>query len=316
MIYKNTLSIFAIYNILILDWLIASRGFESYLMLERSLSKNSISAYLADVDKLYSYIGKEEGKSVTQVTEDDIESFILFISEIGITARSQARILSGLKAFYKYLLLEEVVEVSPLELIEGPKIGKKLPIVLEQEEIDAMIAAIDLSHPQGHRNKAMIEVLYACGLRVSELIGLRLSNLYEDLGYLQVIGKNNKERVVPIADYSLKQVKYYTDHDRKAIDAKPGYEDYVFLNRRGRGLTRVMVFTIVKQLAKDAGITKNISPHTFRHSFATHLVEGGADLRAVQQMLGHESILTTELYTHLDTDYLRYTLDKFLPILN
>lgn len=301
---------------MILDWLVAKRGFESYLMLERSLSKNSIAAYLADVDKLHSYCGVEGGKSAIQVTEDDVESFIAFISEIGITARSQARILSGLKAFYKYLLLEDIVEVSPLELIEGPKIGKKLPVVLEQSEIDAMIGCIDLSHPQGHRNKAMIEVLYACGLRVSELIGLRLSNLYEDLGYLQVIGKNNKERVVPIADYSLKQVKYYTDHDRKAIDPKPGYEDYVFLNRRGKGLTRVMIFTIVKQLAKDAGIEKNISPHTFRHSFATHLVEGGADLRAVQQMLGHESILTTELYTHLDTDYLRYTLENFLPILN
>ncbi len=296
-----------------MDWLSATKGFESYLLLERSLSKHSIAAYLSDVNKLESFL-QDTGKSVDEVIQRDIELFLTFIHNIGITARSQARILSGLKAFYKYLILEDIVKVSPLELIEGPKIGKKLPVVLHQDEIDAMIAAIDLSQPLGHRNKAIIEILYACGLRVTELVNLRLNNVHDKLGYLQVIGKNNKERVIPIAEYSLEQLRLYTDHERKQIDVKPGFQDFVFLNRRGKSLSRVMVFNIVKGLAKAAGIEKSISPHTFRHSFATHLVEGGADLRAVQQMLGHESIITTELYTHMDTDFLRSTLENFLPI--
>jgi integrase/recombinase XerD len=296
-----------------LDWKSGIKGFEAYLMLERSMSKNSIKAYIADVEKLASYVSASTESRPDTLTKKEADQFLGFLHEVGIGARSQARILSGLKAFYKYLILENVVTKSPLELIEGPKLAKKLPIVLHQDEIDAMIATIDLSQPQGHRNKAIIEVLYACGLRVTELVNLKLSNFYDELGYVQVIGKNNKERVVPIAEYSIKVVRQYTDNDRKQLDIKDGYSDFVFLNRRGKSISRVMVFNIVKQLARDAGIDKNISPHTFRHSFATHLVEGGADLRAVQQMLGHESILTTELYTHLDTDYLRYTLENFLP---
>jgi len=298
-----------------LDWKSSISGFEAYLMLERSLSKNSITAYTADVEKLASYSNTQIDAGPLTVTQDHAEQFLGFLHEIGISARSQARILSGLKAYYKYLILEGIIKQSPLELIEGPRLGKKLPVVLHQDEIDAMIDTIDLSHPQGHRNKAIIEVLYACGLRVTELVTLKLSNFYDDLGYVQVIGKNNKERVIPIADYSINVVRQYTEHERKQIDVKPGHTDFVFLNRRGKALSRVMIFNIVKQLARDAGITKIVSPHTFRHSFATHLVEGGADLRAVQQMLGHESILTTELYTHLDTDFLRYTLEKFLPVL-
>jgi len=282
-------------------------------MLERSLSKNSIAAYTTDVEKLASYANSKIDAGPLTVTQEDAEQFLGFLHEIGISARSQARILSGLKAFYKYLILEGIIKQSPLELIEGPRLGKKLPIVLHKDEIDAMIDTIDLSHPQGHRNKAIIEVLYACGLRVTELITLKLSNFYDDLGYVQVIGKNNKERVIPIAEYSIDVVRQYTENERKQIDVKPDNTDFVFLNRRGKALSRVMIFNIVKQLAKDAGITKVVSPHTFRHSFATHLVEGGADLRAVQQMLGHESILTTELYTHLDTEYLRYTLEQYLP---
>lgn len=296
-----------------MDWKSAIKGFEAYLLLERSLSKNSILAYIADVEKLASYVSAHTETRPDMLTKKEADHFLGFLHEIGIGARSQARILSGLKAFYKYLLLENVVTQSPLELIEGPKLSKKLPVVLHQDEIDSMIATIDLSQPQGHRNKAIIEVLYACGLRVSELVNLKLSNFYDDLGYVQVIGKNNKERVVPIADYSIDVVRQYTENDRKQLDIKEGYSDFVFLNRRGRSLSRVMVFNIVKQVTRDAGIDKNISPHTFRHSFATHLVEGGADLRAVQQMLGHESILTTELYTHLDTDFLRYTLENYLP---
>ena len=298
-----------------MDWKSSISGFEAYLMLERSLSKNSIAAYTTDVEKLASYANTTIDASPLTVTQVDVEKFLGFLHEIGISARSQARILSGLKAFYKYLILEGIIKQSPLELIEGPRLGKKLPIVLHQDEIDAMIEMIDLSHPQGHRNKAIIEVLYACGLRVTELISLKLSNFYDELGYVQVIGKNNKERVIPIADYSINVVRQYTENERKQIEVKPGNTDFVFLNRRGKALSRVMIFNIVKQLAKDAGITKTVSPHTFRHSFATHLVEGGADLRAVQQMLGHESILTTELYTHLDTEYLRYTLEQYLPTL-
>lgn len=299
-----------------MDWKSSISGFEAYLMLERSLSKNSIVAYITDVEKLASYANGQGVAGPLTVTQQDAEQFLGFLHEIGISARSQARILSGLKAYYKYLILEGIIKQSPLELIEGPRLGKKLPIVLHHEEIDAMINTIDLSHPQGHRNKAIIEVLYACGLRVTELISLKLSNFYDELGYIQVIGKNNKERVIPIADYSISVVRQYTDNERKQIDIKPGNSDYVFLNRRGKALSRVMIFNIVKQLANDAGISKTVSPHTFRHSFATHLVEGGADLRAVQQMLGHESILTTELYTHLDTDYLRYTLEQYLPVLD
>ncbi len=299
-----------------MDWKSSISGFEAYLMLERSLSKNSIVAYITDVEKLASYANGQGVAGPLTVTQHDAEQFLGFLHEIGISARSQARILSGLKAYYKYLILEGIIKQSPLELIEGPRLGKKLPIVLHHEEIDAMINTIDLSHPQGHRNKAIIEVLYACGLRVTELISLKLSNFYDELGYIQVIGKNNKERVIPIADYSISVVRQYTDNERKQIDIKPGNSDYVFLNRRGKALSRVMIFNIVKQLANDAGISKTVSPHTFRHSFATHLVEGGADLRAVQQMLGHESILTTELYTHLDTDYLRYTLEQYLPVLD
>lgn len=298
-----------------MNWRSAITGFKSYILLERSMSANSISAYLADVEKLASFcINNLAIQNVHQVQHKDIESFLACIHDLGLNQRSQARILSGIRTFYKYLILEDIVINDPVELIESPKLPKKIPDVLTKEDIDKIIEAIDLSHPQGHRNKAIIETLYGCGLRATELTELKISNIFRDLSYLRVIGKNNKERLIPIAAYTLKQIDYYLDFDRKEGKIQEGYDDFVFLNRRGKKLTRVMIFTIVKNLVQKAGIQKTISPHTFRHSFATHLVESGADLRAVQEMLGHESILTTEIYTHLNTKFLRDTLYKYHPM--
>ncbi len=290
------------------------RGFQTHLKLERSLSENSIQAYLNDFDKLVQYFEIEAlDPSIQEITPEHLSGFIHWLYEMGVSARTQARVISGLKAFFKYLILEDLLKSSPAELIQGPKIGRKLPEVLSIAEIDDLIAAIDLSKPEGERNRAMLETLYSCGLRVSELCSLQASNVLEEEGFLLVVGKGNKERLVPIGQTALKYIRFYKKHYRNHLQIKKGAEDILFLNRRGNQLTRVMIFTIIKQLAQKAGLQKNISPHTFRHSFATHLVDGGADLRAVQEMLGHESITTTEIYTHLDRQYLHDAIIQFHP---
>jgi integrase/recombinase XerD len=282
------------------------RSFTTYLKLEKSLSPNSIEAYENDILKLFSFAKMLDLKiSVSNFELAHLQEFVRWLAELGMSARSQARIISGIKSFYKFLLLEKIIEKDPTELLELPKLGKKLPETLSYEEIERMIAQIDRSKAEGERNKAMLETLYSCGLRVSELVELRISHLYFNDSFIRVIGKGDKERLVPIGQQAIDQIELYLDQVRIHVNIQYGYEDYVFLNRRGKNLTRNMVFMIVKDLAARAGIHKNISPHTFRHSFATHLVEGGADLRAVQEMLGHESITTTEIYTHLDRNYLK-----------
>ncbi len=297
-----------------MDWRSAKKGFKAYLLLERSLSEHSINAYLTDISKVESYLEIHQiEKGPDQLVVKDLEKFLLWLNGLGLDVSSQARILSGIKAFYKFLLLEDIIEDSPADLIEGPRLKRKIPDVLDYMEIQKILEAVDLSHPQGTRNRAILETLYACGLRVSELIGLRVSNVYFEHGFVKVIGKNNKERIVPIGEEALKHIRLYMDHDRKKINIQKDFEDILFLNRRGRKLTRVMVFIMVKNTCEAAEIKKNVSPHTFRHSFATHLIEGGADLKVVQDMLGHESIITTEIYTHLDNDYLRETIMSFHP---
>lgn len=290
------------------------KGFEVYLKLERSLSQNSISAYLRDLDKMTQFL-EMNGMDISpqQLKTEDVSNFLNWLYDLGVSARSQARILSGLKAFYKYLLMEDIVETNPLELVEGPQLGVKLPEVLSIEEIDSLIAAIDLSSTEGERNRAILETLYSCGLRVTELVELQLSKVLFEEGFVQVKGKGEKERLVPIGTAALKYIRYYLEHRRNHQKIKKEAEDILFLNNRGGQLTRVMIFTIIKRLAEKAGINKNISPHTFRHSFATHLVDGGADLRAVQEMLGHESITTTEIYTHIDRHYLKDAITQFHP---
>ncbi len=298
-----------------MDWNSSIKGFESYMLLERSFSKNSIDAYLRDVSKMVDYLNiKNENKSPTELKSEDIETFIFWLNGLGLGATSQARIISGVKAFFKYLLLEDLIEDDPTQLLEGPRLARKIPEVLAYEEIQALIETIDLSTNHGTRNRAMLETLYACGLRVSELVNLKITNIHPDIGFIKVVGKNDKERIVPIGEEALKHIGYYVDEVRNRMK-KIHDEDVntLFLNRRGRKLTRIMVFMIVKEAAAAAGITKTVSPHTFRHSFATHLIEGGADLKVVQDMLGHESITTTEVYTHLDTDYLRETVLTFHP---
>jgi integrase/recombinase XerD len=290
------------------------KGFRAYLQLEKSLSDNTVQAYLQDIEKLTHYLLliKSE-KSPRQIELNDLEKFVKWISELGMTPSSQSRIISGIKNFYKYCLQEQIATKDPTALLESPKLKRSLPDVLSFDEIESIISAIDLSTPEGVRNKAVIETLYSCGLRVTELVNLKISCLYLDVGFIRVIGKGDKERLVPVGSSAVKHINLYKNNTRVHTPVKPGNEDIVFLNRRGRKLSRVMIFMIIKELAKQAGITKNISPHTFRHSFATHLVEGGADLRAVQEMLGHESITTTEIYTHLDREYLRDTLQRFHP---
>lgn len=284
--------------------------FKQYLIFEKGLSPKSVEAYLHDVALLETFL---EEKKMEEATREDCQAFLKAIYERGVAPRSQARILSGIKAFYRFLLYDGVLTEDPTELLDAPKIGLHLPDVLSIEEIEAIISVIDLSTPEGHRNRAMVEVLYGCGLRVSELITLRLSNLFFTEGFVKIVGKGNKERFVPIGSTAQKMVKLYMEGARATLKIKKGEEDYVFLNRRGSHLTREMVFMLVKKWVKEAGVEKSISPHTFRHSFATHLVEGGADLRAVQQMLGHESITTTEIYTHLDSDYIRSNIAQFHP---
>lgn len=295
-----------------MDWRSAINGFMAYSRLERGLSDNSLEAYRRDVHRLAEFCEAKELQPEALRLEE-LQQFIKWLNELGLSARSQARMISGIKAFYRYLLLEDLLADDPTELLESPKTGLKLPEVLSKEEIDRIIAAIDLSKPEGTRNKAIIETLYSCGLRVSELIGLQLSNLYFDEGFLRVIGKGNKERLVPVGDDAIKYISIYCNSCRVHQDVAAGHEDILFLNRRGKQLTRVMIFHIVKDLCQRAGISKNISPHSFRHSFATHLVDGGADLRAIQEMLGHESITTTEIYTHLDRQYLRAAIMEFHP---
>lgn len=297
-----------------MDWNSSILGFRSYLVLERSLSEHSIDAYIRDIKKLHEYIVlKGEDISPINVNYHLLQEFIGYIFDLGLGDRSQARILSGIRAFYKYLLIENIIDDDPTELLEGPKLKRKIPDVLSVDEINQIFSAIDLSEPTGHRNRAMLETLYACGLRVTELITLRLSNFFPNEEYVKVLGKNNKERIIPIGQEAIMQNNFYINSYRNHLDIKPGFEDFLYLNRRGKSLSRVMIFTIIKNLVGLTGIEKKVSPHTFRHSFATHLVEGGADLRAVQDMLGHESIITTEIYTHIDREYLRDTIMRFHP---
>lgn len=294
-------------------WRSYIEGFRHYLLLERSLSKNSIEAYLNDVRKLAEYDAFSAKKGPLRLEQKDLREFLSYLTDLGLGARSQARLVSAIKSFYKYLLLENELKGSPAAAIESPRLGRKLPDTLNYSEITKMLQSIDVSDPLGARNKAIIETLYSCGLRVTELVNLRISKLKFDEEYLSVVGKGNKERLVPIGPEAIKFINIYLKEIRASMPIKKGSEDIVFLNRRGAKLTRVMIFTIVKKIAKDCGITKSISPHTFRHSFATHLVEGGADLRVVQDLLGHASITTTEVYTHLDTDYLRSAIYDFHP---
>ena len=295
-------------------WDIYIQEYENYLKLERSLSPNSVEAYVHDVTKMKQFLELTGSEiSPLQVSMIELQNFIEYINELGMSAFSQARIISGLKSFYKFLLYEGELDNDPTELLEAPKLGRKLPDTLSIDEIDQILSAIDHSIPEGMRNRAMLETLYSSGLRVSELIGLKMSNVHFDVGFLRIFGKGSKERLVPIGREALKFIKIYMEEVRVHLDIKSGHEGFMFLNRNGRQLSRQMVFIVIKNLVEKAGIKKTISPHTFRHSFATHLIEGGADLRAVQEMLGHESITTTEIYTHLDRDYLRQVIQEFHP---
>ncbi len=296
-----------------MDWESIIPGYKGFLKLEKGLSENSIGAYLSDLGKLRQYLDLHQlDTGPTELAQEELRAFLRWLADLGLSARSQARMLSGRKAFYRYLLLEDLIQKDPTALLQAPRLGRKLPEVLTVSEIDRMMDKIDLSKPEGRRNKAMLETLYSCGLRVSELVGLKISGIFRAEGFIRVIGKGDKERLVPFSPRALREIDLYLP-DRNALAIQPGHEDILFLNRRGKMLTRNMVFTIIKELARAAGIKKTVSPHTFRHSFATHLVEGGADLRAVQEMLGHESITTTEIYTHLDREYLREAIISFHP---
>ncbi|MCX6256896.1 MAG: site-specific tyrosine recombinase XerD [Bacteroidia bacterium] len=297
-----------------MEWDQTISDFRHFLKLEKSLSANSVEAYLNDVNRIVQFLGfRNYSFGPEQITLPLLKELIEWVNELGISARSQARLISGIKAFYKFLLLENKIDQDPTALLEGPKIGRKLPEVLSLEEIDKILAAIDLSKPEGHRNKAMLETMYSCGLRVSELTDLKLTNLHFQAGFIDVIGKGSKERLIPVSPKAIKEIEFYVDNGRKTINIRKGFENYVFLNRNGKKLSRQMVFILVEKLAEKIHLTKKISPHTFRHSFATHLIDGGADLRAVQEMLGHESIITTEIYTHLDREYLRDAILRFHP---
>ncbi len=297
-----------------MNWAESKKGYESFLRLEKSLSQNSVSAYVNDINKLVSFL-EEHFPNITPETVKlaQLRKFVEWMNEKGVSPRTQARTISGIKSFYKFLLIEEAVENDPTTLLESPKIGRKLPDVLTDEEINRLIDAVDLTKPEGLRNKAILETLYSCGLRVSELVNLRMSNLHFEQEFLKIAGKGEKERLVPISKRAIEDIKKYLIGYRKRLKIDKGSENIVFLNRRGRKLSRVMIFTIIKNLASKVKLEKSISPHTFRHSFASSLVQGGADLRAVQEMLGHESILTTEIYTHLDKDYLKDTVNKYHP---
>jgi len=296
------------------NWQAEIKGFKAYLQLERSLSANTVDAYLSDIGKLAQYASMlPQNPSYRNLKHPDLQQFLMWINEFQLSATSQARIISGIKGFYRYAVLEGLITENPAELLEMPRLKRKLPEVLSLEDINAMLSCIDMSKAEGHRNKAIIETLYGCGLRVTELVGLKLSNLFFQAGFIRVVGKGDKERIVPIGQEAQNAIQWYIEGARVPLKIKKGQEDIVFLSRNGRQLTRVMVFFICKELASLAGVRKKISPHTFRHSFATHLVEAGADLRAVQDMLGHESITTTEIYTHMSRDYLREVVMKYHP---
>lgn len=297
-----------------MSWAGYIKGFKSYLQLEKSLSANTIEAYLRDIEKFVKYLeGEKLNLNPEQITYNHFEGFIRAINELGFDSHSQARIISGIRAFYRYLLMEDVIAENPADLLTAPKLSRKLPDTLSVEEINALLGSIDMSTPEGVRNRAMLEVLYGCGLRVTELTTLKISNLFLDVDFIRVIGKGDKERLVPIGSQAIKYIKMYKDEVRVHVPVQKGEEDFLFLNRRGKGLKRMYVFLVIKECAAKIGLQKTISPHTFRHSFATHLIEGGADLRAVQEMLGHASITTTEIYTHLDRDYLRSTIMQYHP---
>lgn len=295
-------------------WNAYKKGFKAYLQLEKSLSENSVEAYLHDIEMLTSFLlSTNQTLAPSEIVLKDLQAFVKWVSELGMTATSQARIISGIRSFFKYCIVEQICVSDPSVLLEAPKSKRKLPDTLHFNEIESIISQIDLSSPEGGRNKAILETMYSCGLRVSEVVNLKMSGLYLDVGFLRVTGKGDKERLVPIGSDAIKCIKIYKEKIRVHHPIQVGAEDFLFLNRRGNKLSRVMIFYIIKDLALKAGITKTISPHTFRHSFATHLVEGGADLRAVQEMLGHESITTTEIYTHLDSHFLKDTLQRFHP---
>ena len=297
-----------------MKWDDSKKNYETYLRLEKSLSSNSIAAYINDINKLTEFLGNNFKKTgPDKVKLQHLKKFVEWLNERGVSPRTQARTISGIKSFYKYLLIEEKINSDPTALLESPKIGRKLPDVLSMDEIDELIEAVDVNKPEGQRNKAMLETLYSCGLRVSELVNLKLTNLFFDDGYVKIEGKAEKERLVPVSGRAIEEIEKYVQGYRDGLKIHKDSENILFLNRRGKKLSRVMVFTIIKNLAEKINLNKKISPHTFRHSFATHLINGGADLRAVQEMLGHESILTTEIYTHLDRDYLRDTVHQFHP---
>ncbi|AHW61296.1 integrase/recombinase XerD [Draconibacterium orientale] len=297
-----------------MKWEECKKGYENYLKLEKSLSQNSIAAYINDINKLENFFEKSfKGVNPEKVTLSQLKNFVEWLNEKGVSPRTQARTISGIKSFYKYLLIEEKITSDPTALLESPKIGRKLPDILSMEEIDTLINAIDLKKSEGQRNKAMLETLYSCGLRVSELVNLKMTNLFFEQGFIKIEGKAGKERLVPVSGRAIEEINKYLANYRKNLRVNKDSENILFLNRRGRKLSRVMIFTIIKNLAAKVNLDKKISPHTFRHSFATHLINGGADLRAVQEMLGHESILTTEIYTHLDKDYLKSTIHQFHP---
>jgi integrase/recombinase XerD len=297
-----------------MKWEDSIRGFEGFLRLEKGLSQNSINAYINDITKLLDFL-KINFKGVTpqRVKLAHLRSFVEWLNTKGVSPRTQARTISGIKSFFKYLLIEERINSDPTSLLESPRIGRKLPDVLSVEEIDSLIFSVEVDKPEGQRNKAILETLYSCGLRVSELVGLKISNLFFEQGYIKIDGKSNKERLVPVSERAQNEINIYLEGYRKTLKIAKDAEDILFLNRRGQKLSRVMIFTIIKNLAAKVDLDKKISPHTFRHSFATHLIEGGADLRAVQEMLGHESILTTEIYTHLDRTHLKSTINQFHP---
>ncbi len=297
-----------------MNWAIYTKGFTSFLKLEKSLSVNSIDAYSHDVEKLIQYLDDHQlDLQPGDIRLANLQDFLKWINGLGMSARTQARVISGLKSFFKYLLLENIIRANPAELLESPRIGRDLPDTLSVEEIKMLFNAFDLSTPEGERNKTILEFLYGCGLRVSELTGLKISDIRAADGFISVIGKGNKQRLVPVGNNALNQLEIYLHQVRSHINIQKGQEDFIFLNKRGKKITRVMVFYIIKNLAEKAGIRKTISPHTFRHSFATHLIDAGADLRAVQEMLGHSSITTTEIYTHLDRDYLRSNILQYHP---
>jgi integrase/recombinase XerD len=297
-----------------MKWEDSKKGYENYLKLEKSLSQNSVAAYINDINKLIDFLDKNFKKVAPEkVKLQHLKSFVEWLNERGVSPRTQARTISGIKSFYKYLLIEGKITSDPTALLESPKIGRKLPDILSMEEIDALIEAVDLEKSEGQRNKAMLETLYSCGLRVSELVNLKITNLFFEQGFVKIEGKADKERLVPVSGRAIDEINKYLNGYRQTLKISKDSENILFLNRRGKKLSRVMIFTIIKNLAEKINLEKKISPHTFRHSFATHLINGGADLRAVQEMLGHESILTTEIYTHLDRDYLKSTIHQFHP---